>query len=196
MKEEVCKQLAHKVGDVRQKYYIAAIYPTKSDVDYFAVPKGLGPLGEWLDIRVVYNGTSCGLNDAVWAPGFWLPTADTAIRQLCFGFWSVDLDLGEMFLNFPLPKWLYKYLGVRMEAIAKHINKMEGHHRVQAFEAWTRCLMGFGPSPFLAIRFYYHGEEFIIGNPRDRDRALRWDKVVLNCPGSKTFDPRFPWVYK
>ena len=61
------------------KYYIAPIYRTESDVDYFPFPKGLGLLGEWLDIRVVYNGTRCGLNDAVWAPGFWLPTADTAI---------------------------------------------------------------------------------------------------------------------
>jgi len=83
-----------------------------------------------------------------------------------------------------------------MEAIAKHINNMEGHHKVQAFEAWTRWLMGFGPSPFLAIRFYYHGKEFIIGNPRDPQSALRWDKIVLNCRGSKSFDPRFPWVYK
>ena len=83
-----------------------------------------------------------------------------------------------------------------MEAIAKHINKMKGQHKVQAFEAWTRCLMGFGPSPFLSIRFYYHGEEFIIGNPRDPNSALRWDKVVINCPGSETFDPRFPWIYK
>jgi len=127
------------------KYYIAAVYRTLSDVDYFPVPKGLGPLGEWLDIRVVYNRTSCGLNEAVWAPGLLLPTADTAIRQLCFGFWSVDLDLGEMFLNFPLPKWLHKYLGVQMEAIAKHINKMEGQHKVQTFEARTCCLMGFWP---------------------------------------------------
>ena len=60
-----------------------------------------------------------------------------------------------------------------MEAIAKHINKMKGQHKVQAFEAWTRFLMGFGPSPFLSIRLYYHGEEFIIGNPRDTNSALR-----------------------
>jgi len=108
----------------------------------------------------------------------------------------VDLDLGEMFLNFPLPEWIQKFLGVRMEAIEEHFNNMDGHHKVQFFEAWTRCLMGFGPSPFLAIHFYYHGEEFIIGNPRNKISALQWDKVVLNCPGSRSFDPRFPWVYK
>jgi hypothetical protein len=36
---------------------------------YFAVPKGEA------DIRVVFNGTSCGLNDALWSPNFYLPTA-------------------------------------------------------------------------------------------------------------------------
>jgi len=110
------------------KYYIAPIYRTESDVDFFPILKGLGLLGEWLDIRVVYNGTRCGLNDDIWAPRFWLPTADTAIRQLCYGFWSVDIDLSKMFLNSPLPKWLHKYLGVRMEAISKYIINMEGHH--------------------------------------------------------------------
>ena len=47
----MCIQLAHKVGDIWQKYYIAPIYRTESDVDYFPVPKVLGLLGEWLDIK-------------------------------------------------------------------------------------------------------------------------------------------------
>jgi hypothetical protein len=56
-----------------------------------------------LDIlRLVYNGRSCGLNNVTWAPNFWLPTAWSAIRLLDFNYYSVDLDLGEMFLNVPL----------------------------------------------------------------------------------------------
>ena len=35
---------------------------------YFCVAKGLN------DIRTVYDGTGCGLNDSVWAPNFELPT--------------------------------------------------------------------------------------------------------------------------
>ena len=38
----------------------------KSYVDYFLVPKGT-------DIRMVLNGTSCGLNKDVYTPNFWLP---------------------------------------------------------------------------------------------------------------------------
>ena len=196
VKDDISKQLAVKIGDVRKKLYVVSLEKTLSDVDYFPVPKGIDSNGDWLDIRVVYNATSCDLNEAMWAPSFWLPSANTAVRQLCFGFWSVDIDLGEMFLNFPLPAWLHKYLGVRMEGITKHINKMQNQHKTQPCEAWTRCLMGFGPSPYLAIRFYYHAEEFIVGEPSDKRSALRWDKVVLNCPGNKLFDPRLPWVYK
>ena len=61
------------------------------------------PKGD-LDIRVVYNGTASGLNEALWAPGFYLPNANAAARLLMFYSFTVDADLGEMFLNFPMDK--------------------------------------------------------------------------------------------
>jgi hypothetical protein len=67
-----------------------------SYIDYFGVDKAD-------NIRVLYNGASCGLNNTVWAPNFWLPTAKSATRVLNFDYCGVDLDLGEMFLNFPPP---------------------------------------------------------------------------------------------
>jgi hypothetical protein len=73
--------------------------------DYFGVEKDK-------DIRMVYNGSSCGLNKSLWAPNFWLPTPDTALNLLDFGSHSVDLDLGEMFLNFPLPEPLRQESGI------------------------------------------------------------------------------------
>jgi hypothetical protein len=56
-----------------------------SYINYFRVPKAN-------DIRVVYNGASCGLNDYVWAPNFWFPTAKSATRVLNFDYCGVDLD--------------------------------------------------------------------------------------------------------
>jgi hypothetical protein len=64
-------------------------------LDYFFVAKGDS------DWRMVYNGTSCGLNARLWAPNFWLPNASSALRVLDHHYYSVDLDHGEMFLNFP-----------------------------------------------------------------------------------------------
>jgi hypothetical protein len=59
-------------------------------MDFFAVDKES-------DIRLVYNGTSSGLNNALWAPDFWLPTPATAARTLGYGYYMVDIDLGECF---------------------------------------------------------------------------------------------------
>jgi hypothetical protein len=91
---------------------VALIAKTISDVDYLPVPKIVRPPSEnqVLDVRVVYNATVSQLNDAVWAPKFWLPSADTALRQLTFMFFVVDFDLGEMFLNFALPFFLRKFV--------------------------------------------------------------------------------------
>ena len=33
-----------------------------------------------VDIRVVYNANNYGLNENVWAPKFYLPTIDAALR--------------------------------------------------------------------------------------------------------------------
>jgi hypothetical protein len=56
-------------------------------MDFFAVDKDS-------DIRLVYNGMSCGLSEALWAPNFWLPLPSTAARTLRFGYYMVDIDLG------------------------------------------------------------------------------------------------------
>ena len=74
-------------------------------IDYFAVPKAE-------DIRMVQNGSSCGLNKAIWASNFWLPNASSMTRVLGYNYKAVDLDLGEMFLNFPLDKKLVSYSGM------------------------------------------------------------------------------------
>jgi hypothetical protein len=50
-----------KVVQVRKRGYISA-GTVVSGTHYFSVPEGLD------DIWMVYNGTSCGLNDVLWAP--------------------------------------------------------------------------------------------------------------------------------
>jgi hypothetical protein len=77
----------------------------KSLIDYFEVPKDLG-------IRLVYNGTSCGLNEVLYSPNFWLPTPASAAQVLDYNYCMVDIDLGERFLNFPLPHVLRRYSGI------------------------------------------------------------------------------------
>jgi hypothetical protein len=189
MEQTKLKLIAPKIGKVRKRGYIKA-GPIQSLIDFFDVPKGE-------DIRMVYNGTSSGLNDPLWAPSFFLPSADSAGRLLTFSSFCVDLDLGEMFLNFPMDPKLRPYAGVDLTKLAPLFNDktiLDGNGRL--YERWERLFMGMKPSPYNAVRYFYLAEEFARGNPEDPKNALRYDKVVLNLPGSDDFDPTLPMVMK
>jgi hypothetical protein len=88
-------KLESKIMKVRKRRYITEGY-VKSLTGFFAVPKAQ------TDIRVVYDATKCGLNSALWSPNFWLPTIDSVLRNARSSTWFADIDLGEMFLNYPL----------------------------------------------------------------------------------------------
>ena len=66
------------------------------------------------DIRMVYDGSKSGLNDALWAPWFALPAIDNMARWVVVGSWLADNDYGEQFLNFSLHSDLPKYCGVNL----------------------------------------------------------------------------------
>jgi hypothetical protein len=171
--EQFAKYLP-KLQKILERGYVVPSNHIKSLTEYFDVQKDQ-------DIRLVYNGTSCGLNWSLWAPNFWLPTAKSAIRVLGFGYFSVDIDLGEMFLNFPLPAILREYSGVDLSPFREALKElMKTNFPARFWVRWERCWMGLRPSPYMAIRFYYWAEEFARGNPRDRKNQLRWDDVVLN----------------
>ena len=87
------KLMRTKVVQVRKRNYIEP-GSVKSLLHYFCVSKGID------DIRMVYNGTGCGLNEAIWAPRFGLPTVRQTLRSLLPGYYQCDMDIEEMFLNF------------------------------------------------------------------------------------------------
>jgi hypothetical protein len=78
---------------------------------YFCVVKGAD------DIRMVYNSTSCGLNDVLWALHFGLLTVKQTLRALLPGYCQCDLDVGEQFLNYPLHSNLRKFSGVDVRGV-------------------------------------------------------------------------------
>jgi hypothetical protein len=91
-------------------YVTIATYPSelKSLIDYFYVPKDS-------DIHPVYNGSSCKMNQALWALNFWLPMAKSALQVLGRGYYSVDIDLGEFF---PFPRVTSKFFGNRSDGLS------------------------------------------------------------------------------
>jgi len=162
-------------------------------IDYFAVPKAD-------DIRMVQNGSSCGLNKAIWASNFWLPNANSMTRVLGYNYKAVDLDLGEMFLNFPLDKKLISYSGMDLSPYKKDLLEfLPGSGNNSSSNLYVvngRNWMGLRPSPEWSCRFYYLAEEFIRGNEKEVENPLRWDRVILNLIGIPDFNPALPNVFK
>jgi hypothetical protein len=108
----------------------------QSSTHFFAVAKG----GE--DIRMVYNGTSSGLNALLWCPWFALVTINTMLRVLEPGTYMGDIDIGEMFLNFILEARCIYLAGVDL---TKYIEPLGDDPRHWARSG--RCGMGVRPPP-------------------------------------------------
>ncbi len=182
--------VAEKVDGMIQKGYLSSGF-VKSTVNYFAVPKGL------TDVRIVYDGTSCGLNEALWAPNFYLPTARAASLLLSFSSWMSDADFGEMFHNFPMPDAIQKHAGVDLSVLKGKL-KTAGHDLSSSrhIVRWNRLFMGMKSSPYNAVRHYYLGEEFARGNPLDPTNPMGYSRIRLNLPGRPDYDPTLPKVMK
>jgi hypothetical protein len=178
------KLIQDKVGKVRKRGYIKPGH-VSSVTSFFAVPKGDD------DIRMVYNGTSCGLNDAVFAPWFALPTMDSHLRAVDVGTYMADCDIGEMFLNFMLDVNLREFAGVDLTDLF-----CEEFGGLTFWERWERLLMGFKPSPYLTTRSMRRIDPFLKGNMDDPENVFRWFTVILNLPGDDSYNPAKPRVYK
>jgi hypothetical protein len=167
-------KVAEKLWNVRMKFCIrpGSIFSLSH---CFHVAKGEpGPNG---DIRIVYNGTGCGLNKALWAPSFWMPTSATAIRKISFCAWSMDPDLGEMFLNFPMKPKVRLHAGLDFKPTKTAIEEFnatrnEGPEFTDDQERWERLFMGMRRSPFVSIQHLCLALEFGTGDRRDKDNPM------------------------
>ena len=184
------QRVADKLSKVIGRGYFDQNLPVESLTDFFDVPKGP------TDIRMVYNGTSSGLNDALWAPNFWLPTAKSSLRLLTPASYCGDMDLGEMFLNFPMDHTLRPYAGVDLRPIKPFLPTGLLSPPSLFKIRWNRLFMGMLPSPYHAVEQFYLAEEVARGSPFEPDNPCGFDSILFNIPGSADYDPTMPWVMK
>jgi hypothetical protein len=146
-----------KLSKVRQRGYLQEGL-VKSLTSFFTVPKGAN------DIRLVYNGPSSGLNDCLWVPWFRLPTIEQHLNATVPGTFMADIDIGEQFLNFILHHTVQPFAGVDLTAhFPEELEVPVGtlHTRRTLWVRWTRCGMGFKPSPYISGQGMLHAEELI-----------------------------------
>jgi len=151
----------------------------------FYVMKGLD------DIRMVYDGTSCGLNKVLWAPHFGLPIVNHIWRALLIGYFQGDMDVGEMFLNFPLHPTLQPYAGVDISHVMDKTDSAPEWEkgRVRKWESWRRNFMGLKDSPVRSIQLMIKAKQIAYGRQYTPGNPFGWKLVWLNLPGSRDYDP-------
>lgn len=188
----------NKVEKARRKSFIGpSREPIDSLMSFFSVPKVTvfheeTGQEEVLDIRMVYNGSSCGLNAVLWAPWFALPTGEQMTRTLDVGYWGADNDYGEMFYNFWLHKDLRRYSGV--DLTVHFPEELDGQDTL--WEVWTRPAMGLKPSPYQSVQGSLVTKRIALGDPKDESNVYRWNTLSLNLPGNLDYSPGAPWVAK
>ena len=178
-------QLEKKIKKVKENRGYMEEGWVESLTSFFAVPKGED------DIRVVYDATKSGLNKALWAPNFPLPTIDGVLNQSDSKTWFGDIDLGEMFLNYPLDISIRSYAGVHTIR-SETLDRSKPRH----FHRWNRNAMGVMSSPYNSTQGFAWSEEMIEGDLDDPKNPLAWDEVKLNLPGSEDYSPQMPWCYR
>ena len=152
-------------------------------VVYFPVKKGTD------DIRVVWSETEVGVNDAVFAPSFFLPTCGTVTRRMPNNAWMGDFDVGEMFHNYMLHPSDWATHGVNCPwDLLEEFGSRTGR--------WERLLMGFCPSPYMSSRMMLRAIELAKGDLADPANPFSFVEVRLNLPMSPEYDPTEPRVVK
>lgn len=86
----IAERIRSKLLPVRLREYIET-GTVNSLLHYFWVPKGED------DIRMVYDGSGCGINDFLYAAHFGLPTVSNTARALLPGYFQCDMDVGGCF---------------------------------------------------------------------------------------------------
>ncbi|KAL7574690.1 hypothetical protein ACA910_003033 [Epithemia clementina (nom. ined.)] len=117
------------------------------------------------------------------------------LRTVDTSTWLADNNFGEMFLNFWLHPELQKYAGIDLTSLFPEELPQDGSKRC-LWEAWNRCAMGLSPSPYQATQSSQRIKVLAIGNRHDLSNVFRWDKTVMNLPGSTHFQPHKPWIFK
>jgi hypothetical protein len=166
---------------VRERGYIGLNW-VRSLTSFFPVLKGDD------DIRLVYDLTASGLNDALWVPNFWMPAVHNVLDCATHSSWFGDVDAGEMFFNFPLDLSIRPYCGVDLSWID------EGEK--VTWESWHRMTMGMKPSPWVTCRLIGWMLEFVVGDKKEKGNPFRWDSVILNLPEDPKYNPNMSRVYK
>lgn len=117
-------------------------------------------------------------------------------RSLGYNYKAVDIDLGEIFLKFPLHPQLQPYSCMDPTLFKPDIVSNISYFKYPA-EKWlllmnTMDWMGLKTSPEWACRSYYFAEEFVREDESCINNLSRWNRVILNLIRNSNYNPALP----
>lgn len=147
-----------------------------------------------VDIRVVWDMRTNGLNECMYTPRFILPTISSYLRRLEAGMYQGDFDIGECFNNFPLHPRFREDCGVIVPPELVSELRALGYD-VAPFMRWARCPFGWQSAPYAAVRMMMRSVELAMGDLRDDPaNPFAFSSVCLNLPGMADYDPSLPRI--
>ncbi len=122
------------------------------------------------DIRMVYNGTSCGLNAQLHAPHYGLLSVKHTLHALREGYYQCDLDVGEQFLNYKLHEHMRGLSGVDVREVwsSDPADKAWEAARQSNWERWEHNWMGLWDSPYHSLQWQARLKLKVYGDRQQR----------------------------
>jgi hypothetical protein len=164
-----------------------ALAALKGLMHFFSVDKG------GTDIRIVYNGTKSGLNEATWIPWFAISSSSTLERVVIPGSVQADNDFEDMLLNFVLYEDLQEYTGVGVSGLFTDEQDTEAQWK---YVKWDRPAMGLTGLPYTCFQGACRVKRVALGDRGSNGNPFQWDTVVTNLPGTWGYDPSMPKLFK
>lgn len=98
--------------------------------------------------------------------------------------------MGEQFYNFELHPDLQPFCGLDVTQYT------QGSPGTVKWLRWDRCVMGLKSSPHRFVKMQSLREEVVRGNSQAGSNPFHFDEVILNLPGSPTYNPCHARVWK
>ena len=146
---------------------------------------------------MVYHGTSCGLNLALWEPHLGLPIIQHTLRALLPGYSQCYMDTGEMFLNPPLHPDLRPFAGLDIPHInIRQDEEVWDQYRTRFWGRWDKNFMGLTDPPYRYLKLLINFKFTAYGERKYPLNPFQWSQVQLNLPGDESYTPKLSWVTK
>ena len=99
-----------------------------------------------------------------------------------------------MFLNFIMSEEVRPFCGVDVSNVRTKEGCERGH--IGGWGRWGRKMVGLVDSPHHTFQDVTWAKKISLGSRRVPINPFKWDRVVVNFPGSGGYDCRRSWLYK